>query len=102
MDSRSFRKLCANVDGLSLGRLRELRRKRRVFDARREVPAPVDARGQALEACIPVAQRHGCAGARRAPGLQRLREPGPAGAASRRRPARRSRAAACPESCVGR
>lgn len=52
MDSRTFRRLCANVDGLSVGQIRELRRKLRELDARREVLARIDARGQALEACV--------------------------------------------------
>lgn len=52
MDTRKFRSLCANVDGLSVGQLRELRRKLGELDARREVLARVDARGQALKACL--------------------------------------------------
>lgn len=52
MDTRRFRSLCANVDGLSVGQLRELRRKLGELDARREVLARVDGRGHALKACI--------------------------------------------------
>ncbi len=52
MDGMRFRSLCANVDRLSVGQLRELRRKLRALDARREVLARIDARGQALECCI--------------------------------------------------
>ena len=52
MDGMRFRSLCANVDRLSMGQLRELRRKLRALDARREVLARIDARGQALECCI--------------------------------------------------
>ena len=52
MDGMRFRSLCANVDRLSLGQVRELRRKLRALDARREVLARIDARGQALECCI--------------------------------------------------
>lgn len=52
MDGRTFRRLCANVDRLSLGQIRDLRRKLRELDARRDVLARVDARGQALEACV--------------------------------------------------
>jgi hypothetical protein len=37
---------------ISVGQLRELRRKLRALDARREVLARIDARGQALECCI--------------------------------------------------
>ncbi len=46
MDGMRFRSLCANVDRLSVGQLRELRRKLRALDARREVLARIDARGQ--------------------------------------------------------
>ena len=52
MDGMRFRNLCANVARLSVGQLRELRRKLRALDARREVLAQIDARGQALECCI--------------------------------------------------
>ena len=52
MDGMRFRSLCANVDRLSVGQMRELRRKLREIDARREVLARIDARGQALECCI--------------------------------------------------
>lgn len=52
MDTKRFRSLCANVDGLSVGQIRELRRKLGELDARREVLARVDARGQALERCV--------------------------------------------------
>jgi transposase-like protein len=52
MDGMRFRSLCANVDRLSMGQLRELQRKLRGLDARREVLARIDARGQALERCV--------------------------------------------------
>lgn len=52
MDGMRFRSLCANVDRLSMGQLRELQRKLRGLDARREVLTRIDARGQALERCI--------------------------------------------------
>ncbi len=52
MDTRRFRSLCANVDGLSVGQLRELRRRLGELDARREVLTRIDARGQALERCV--------------------------------------------------
>ena len=52
IDGMRFRSLCANVDRLSMGQLRELQRKLRGLDARREVLARIDARGQALECCI--------------------------------------------------
>ncbi len=52
MDGMRFRSLCANVDRLSAGQVRELRRKLRALDARREDLARIDARGQALECCI--------------------------------------------------
>lgn len=52
MDGMRFRSLCANVDRLSLGQLRELQRKLRALDARREVLSRIDARGQALERCV--------------------------------------------------
>jgi len=42
MDGMRFRSLCANVDRLSVGQIRELRRKLRALDAR----------GQALECCV--------------------------------------------------
>ena len=73
MDGMRFRSLCANVDRLSMGQLRELRRKLRELDARREVLARIDARGQALECCV----HCGAAGLVRwgstRTGLQRLR-----------------------------
>lgn len=52
MDGMRFRSLCANVDRLSVDQLRELRRRLRGLDARREVLARIDARGQALERCV--------------------------------------------------
>ncbi len=52
MDRMRFRSLCANVDRLSVEQIRELRRKLRALDARREVLARIDARGQALERCV--------------------------------------------------
>ncbi|MEE8455767.1 MAG: IS1595 family transposase [Limibaculum sp.] len=52
MDGMRFRSLCANMDRLSVEQIRELRRKLRALDARREVLARIDARGQALECCI--------------------------------------------------
>jgi transposase-like protein len=52
MDGKRFRSLCANVDRLSVGQLRELRHKLRALDARKEVLARIDARGQALECCV--------------------------------------------------
>ena len=52
MDGMRFRSLCANVDWLSMGQLRELRCKLRGLDARREVLARIDARGQTLERCV--------------------------------------------------
>lgn len=52
MDGMRFRSLCANVDRLSVGQIRELRRKLRALDARKEVLARIDARGQSLECCV--------------------------------------------------
>jgi len=52
MDGMRFRSLCANVDRLSVGQIRELRRKLRALDARKEILARIDARGQALECCV--------------------------------------------------
>lgn len=52
MDGMRFRSLCANVDRLSVGQLRELRGRLRALDARREVLGRIDARGQALERCV--------------------------------------------------
>lgn len=52
MDGMRFRSLGANVDRLSVGQIRELRRKLRALDARKEVLARIDARGQALECCV--------------------------------------------------
>jgi len=52
MDGKRFRSLCANVDRLSVGQLRELRHKLRALDARKEVLARIDAGGQALECCV--------------------------------------------------
>lgn len=73
MDGMRFRSLCANVDRLSVGQIRELRRKLRALDARKEVLARIDARGQALECCVhcgaPALVRWGSTRT----GLQRLR-----------------------------
>jgi len=73
MDGMRFRSLCANVDRLSVGQIRELRRKLRALDARKEVLARIDARGQALERCVhcggPALVRWGSTRT----GLQRLR-----------------------------
>jgi len=73
MDGMRFRSLCANVDRLSVGQIRELQRKLRALDARREVLARIDARGQALECCVhcggSALVRWGSTGS----GLQRLR-----------------------------
>ena len=52
MDGMRFRSLYANVDRLSVVQLRELQRKLRALDARREVLVRIDARGQALERCV--------------------------------------------------
>jgi hypothetical protein len=52
MDGMRFWGLCANVDRLSVGQPRELRRKLRALDVRREVLARIDVRGQALERCV--------------------------------------------------
>lgn len=52
MDERRFRSLCANVDELTVEQLRALRRRLRAIDARREVLARIDTRGQALERCV--------------------------------------------------
>jgi len=52
MDGMRFRRLCANVDCLSVKQIRDLRRKLRALDARKEVLSRIDARGQALECCI--------------------------------------------------
>ena len=52
MDGMRFRSLCANVDALSVEQLRALRCRLRSLDARREVLARIDARGQALECCV--------------------------------------------------
>lgn len=52
MDGMRFRSLCANVDRLSIEQIRELRRKLRALDARKEVLSRIDARGQRLERCV--------------------------------------------------
>ena len=54
MDVMRFRSLCANVDRLSAGQVRELRRKLRALDARREVlagdlPDQIAGVGEALQ-----------------------------------------------------
>ena len=52
MDGMRFRSLCASVDGLTVEQLRALRLRLRAVDARREVLARIDMRGQALERCV--------------------------------------------------
>lgn len=52
MDGMRFRSLCANVDSLTVEQLRALRQQLRSIDARREVLAHIDQRGQALESCV--------------------------------------------------
>jgi transposase-like protein len=52
MDGMRFRSLCANVDRLTVEQLRALRQRLRSIDARREVLARIDQRGQALDACV--------------------------------------------------
>ncbi|MEE4345324.1 MAG: IS1595 family transposase [Paracoccaceae bacterium] len=52
MDTKRFRSLCAHVDALSVEQLRALRRRLRALDARREVLARIDTRGQMLERCV--------------------------------------------------
>lgn len=52
MHAMRFRSLCANVDDLTVEQLRALRQRLRSIDARREVLARIDQRGQALETCV--------------------------------------------------
>jgi transposase-like protein len=52
MDAKRFRSLCANMERLTLGQVRELRRKLRELEARREVLVRIDARAERLERCL--------------------------------------------------
>ena len=52
MDRSRFGRLCAGIERLTVGQLRELRRRLSELDARMELLARIDARGQALERCV--------------------------------------------------
>ena len=52
MDGARFGRLCAGIERLTVGQVRELRRRLRELDARIELLARIDARGQALERCV--------------------------------------------------
>lgn len=52
MDGKRFRSLWANMDRLTVGQVRELARKLRELDARREVLARIDARAQGFDRCL--------------------------------------------------
>lgn len=52
MDGRTFGRLCAGIGRLTVGQMRELRRRLRELDARTELLARIDARAQALERCV--------------------------------------------------
>jgi transposase-like protein len=73
MERSRFARLCAGIERLTVGQMRELRRRLRELDARMELLARIDARGQALERCVhcnaPALQRWG----ETRTGLQRLR-----------------------------
>lgn len=73
MDTRRFRSLCANVDGLTVEQLRALRQRLRSIGARREVLARIDQRGQALETCVHCGGAELVGWGSTRTGLQRLR-----------------------------
>ncbi len=73
MDGMRFRSLCANVENLTVDQLRALRRRLRALDARREVLARIDQRGQALETCIHCGGSELVGWGSTRTGLQRLR-----------------------------
>ena len=52
MDGARFRRLCAGIERLTVGQVRELRRRLRELDARIELLARIDARAQAVERCV--------------------------------------------------
>ena len=73
MDGMRFRSLCANVDGLTVEQLRTLRQRLRSIDARREVLARIDRRGQALTTCVHCGGTELVGWGSTRTGLQRLR-----------------------------
>lgn len=73
MDGRRFRSLCANMDRLTMGQIRELTRKLGELDARKEVLARIDGRAQALERCLHCGARALVRWGETRTGLQRLR-----------------------------
>lgn len=73
MDGRRFRSLCANVDRLTVGQIRDLTRKLGELDARKEVLARIDGRAQALERCLHCGARALVRWGETRTGLQRLR-----------------------------
>ena len=52
MDGKTFGRFSARIDGLSVGQIRQLRAKLRELDARIEVRARIDRRGEALTRCL--------------------------------------------------
>ena len=52
MEGARFGRLCAGIERLTVGQVRELRRRLRELDARIELLARIDVRGQALERCV--------------------------------------------------
>jgi transposase-like protein len=52
MDRARFRRLCAGIERLSVGQVRELRGRLRGLDARIEVRARIDARREAVDRCL--------------------------------------------------
>jgi transposase-like protein len=52
MDTGSFRRLCAGVERMTVEQIRALREKLRALDARIEVLARIDARGDGLDRCL--------------------------------------------------
>ena len=73
MDGRRFRSLCANMDRLTVGQIRDLTRKLGELDARKEVLARIDGRAQALERCLHCGARALVRWGETRTGLQRLR-----------------------------
>lgn len=73
MEVRRFRSLCANLDRLTVGQIRDLTRKLGELDARKEVLARIDGRVQALERCRHCGGRALVRWGETRTGLQRLR-----------------------------
>ncbi len=73
MDGVTFKTFSAGVETLSVGQIRELRRRLLGLDARIEVRARIDARGGALERCLYCGNKGLHRWGETRSGLQRLR-----------------------------